>query len=507
MIKIGDILSYGRYKDDDFSSGKFINEGSFKVIKELGGGGQGDAFLVSIKNEEKVFKCFGDRIDDELRRSMFMGISQNIHRGSPHKAFAWPEYLVEEKGRPIGYIMRKAPQKRDFSYFLDPSILIAREGNGADSKRLASIKNEANSIRNCPLRVRIKIALTLCEAFSALHKHDGLCYQDLNQGNILIDYSTGELTIIDCDNVTGSGHNISHMIGAEKWRAPEVERLNHDNSAYRRSGLPDKRSDYHSLAVILFQLFFRGHPLFDGKKQRDPMETDDPYGVGEDAIFILDPKDRSNPPSDPAVERNWKLFPLYFREAFQKAFSKEALLSAYPGKPHKLLEFDSSLQGKPLKIGRDKRLDENAWMKVLTRLEADLMECSKCASEYFYDLDRKAFRCPSCRSYNQEYSLDIVSPLSAIARIPLHSKSKIHRCQLANSNSHPLEEVFSFKWKGEKLYIKNVSESDVKITYPTRSKMTDRILKNGEEEALKDEMNIVLPNELGGGVIRIVRPG
>ncbi len=107
------------------------------------------------------------------------------------------------------------------------------------------------SDKNPPdFRTMVKIGLNLVDAFASLHS-DGLCYRDISFGNLYVDPSTGEVAIIDNDNVGTTGEE-ALIKGTLQFMAPEV---------MLDQALPRTESDLYSLALFLFYLFCHGHPL------------------------------------------------------------------------------------------------------------------------------------------------------------------------------------------------------------------------------------------------------
>jgi serine/threonine protein kinase len=78
-----------------------------------------------------------------------------------------------------------------------------------------------------------------------------LSYKDLSDKNVLVNQSTGDIVIIDNDNITENGKKTS-MSGTPGYRAPEV---------LEKDSYPVRNTDLHSLAVLLFRIILGQHPL------------------------------------------------------------------------------------------------------------------------------------------------------------------------------------------------------------------------------------------------------
>ena len=93
--------------------------------------------------------------------------------------------------------------------------------------------------------------------------------------------------------------------------------------------MPDKATDRFSLALLLFMLACKAHPL-EGAGATPPCMTPsiEKQIYGSKPVFIFDPTDKSNRPIR-GVHVNainmWPELPDYLRNAFERAFSKDAM--------------------------------------------------------------------------------------------------------------------------------------------------------------------------------------
>ena len=104
--------------------------------------------------------------------------------------------------------------------------------------------------------VLCKAAIDLAECFRKLH-NQGLCYKDINLGGPLIDPETGDIMICDTDNVR---YNKTQNIIFIFFAAPEL---------IRNETICQTNTDLHSLAVLLFYMFMRHHPLDGARELQD----------------------------------------------------------------------------------------------------------------------------------------------------------------------------------------------------------------------------------------------
>jgi len=142
---------------------------------------------------------------------------------------------------------------------------------------------------------RTRVASNMARIAWKLHG-SGLCHSDFSGDNFLADVSRHHVVLIDLDSLVVPGVLPPEMLGTGDYMAPEIviSRANNDSSAR-----PSIYTDLHSLAVLIYSLLLMRHPL-KGPKQHDPdSEKDDLLALGERALYIEDPADRSNRPADP----------------------------------------------------------------------------------------------------------------------------------------------------------------------------------------------------------------
>ncbi len=213
-----------------------------------------------------------------------------INSGTPTEQFLWPFDLVSypRSNAYGGYLMPiKTP---DFVSMVD---LMRRQTE--PSFRALSI-----------------VGFRLAHSFLKLHAA-GLCYRDINFGNVFFNPGTGDIRIADTDNVDVNLKPGS-IKGTPGFMAPEVAKdLVEPNAA----------SDRFSLAVLLFFIFVIGHPLKGKRELTLPYDASDPDQSHRlcalDPVFIFDPDNDSNRPQ-PGVHDNplsfWPIYPGLSAQAF-----------------------------------------------------------------------------------------------------------------------------------------------------------------------------------------------
>jgi serine/threonine protein kinase len=245
----------------------------------------------------------------------------------------------------------------------------------------------------------INAAIQITYAFRELHRK-GLSYQDLNDGNFFFNPATGDVLICDNDNVCPPSTSLG-IKGKCRYMAPEIV-IGNSN--------PNNLSDYFSLSVVLFMLFFNNHP-FDGKRVAEVPCLDDAIEqnvYGRNPIFIYDPEKADNRPVrgiHTNVINRWPLFPEFFRQAFVEAFAEDALHNP------------------------NKRKSDNDWIRILTQLRSQTVSHS-CGNETFVDLDKTFTLCFNCqKSIERPLMLTIGKQRTA-----LYPKMKIYANQTTTSD-------------------------------------------------------------------------
>jgi len=295
----------------------------------LGGGGQGEVYRANLDGKPVALKWyFPASATPEQRAALEMMIT----RGAPNEKFLWPMELVSMENVPgFGYIM----PLREPHY----------QGIVALMKRRVEPS----------FRALATAGLSLAHSYFQLHAQ-GLCYCDINFGNVFFDPKTGDIRICDNDNVIVNG-GTPFVNGTMGFMAPEV---------VRGEALPSRRTDLFSLAVLLFYMFMLHHPL-EGKQEAAIGILDEPamkqlYGTAP--VFIFDPNDRSNAPV-PGYQDNalifWSVYPQFLRALFTQSFTKG------------------------LHDPQNGRVIENQWCAAMVRLRDAIVYCPHCGAENFYD--------------------------------------------------------------------------------------------------------------------------
>jgi len=273
--------------------------------------------------------------------------------------FCWPESLVVTPG--LGMIMPRArPELRPFSHLLSKAFRkrIKEKGEGA---ALGSWIGHVG--------ILIKLARTV----NRLH-FNGLCHSDLSTNNVMVDAVRGDATLIDCDGLveTGSKVLLPTVLGTPDYMAPELVKGMRPRPG-QVAPQPTLQTDLHSLAVLIYQgLLFR-HPLRGGAFYSTDPDEDERLLLGEKALFIEHPTDRTNRP--------------------KTAFLSSAILGAEMQNLFARAFIDGmhSPTRRPLAA---------EWERALVRMYDQTLPCSNadCEAKSFVWVEGGITRCPWCRT-------------------------------------------------------------------------------------------------------------
>lgn len=305
------------------------------VVQELlGEGAQAEVYRARIGAFEYALKWYrpeyvhGDpRLWDRLKEA--------VNTGSPTEQYLWPFDLASMPGSSAygGYIMPLKPP-----HFVSLVDLLWRKCEPS-------------------FRALTNVGFQLAHNFFRLHTL-GLCYRDINFGNIFFDPATGDVLIGDTDNVDVNRRPGS-VLGTSGFMAPEVG---------RREAMPSAMTDRYSLAVLLFNVFMLGHPLKGRKEAELNYDPADPDGskrlCADHPVFVFDPHDESNRPVPglhDVMVNFWQIYPQSLRDLFVRSFT-------------------TGLNDP------DGRVMENEWRRDMCRMRDGIFHCPKCSAENFFDI-------------------------------------------------------------------------------------------------------------------------
>jgi len=334
---------------DSLSKGTWVasNERRYKVLEEIGSGGQGNVYLVESEGMKYALKWY-NKTSSTVEQ--YRGIELLVDKGAPSEKFIWPLAIVEGESKDnFGYVMPLIDTKRytKLTHYFGGEIKVKR------------------------YEYLIDACIKIAHGYNELHL-SGLCYRDISFGNLFVDFSTGDILICDNDNVTIDNLTGTDQIwGTQGFMAPEV---------VRGEQAPSTQTDLFSLSVVLFRMLHLQHPL-QGKREYEIEIVDydalvDLYG--KNPVFIYDPIDETNRPvkgKKDIADGYWQIMPSFIKERFTEAFT----------------------------VGLNDpnhRVRESIWIRDLLMLKASLMYCYQCGAQLFYDRHRlnRQDNCPHCNT-------------------------------------------------------------------------------------------------------------
>ena len=414
------------------------NGSKAEIIEKLGEGGQGSVYKVRYEKEFYALKFYHPKAI-KRKDDFYNNLENNVISGSPNATFLWPLYITEKQNGTFGYIMQLRPDGyEDFSKILTAKIKM----------------NDEMAI--------IKAALKLVEAFKDLHAK-GYSYQDLNDGNFFINPQTGDVLICDNDNVAPYGKNVG-VDGKSRYIAPEI---------VVGKSKPNVHTDRFSLAVVLFLLFFRGHP-FEGTKTASHCcltEQLEKEYYGAHPVFCYNPKDDSNRPVR-GIHNNvlklWGQYPSYIRDAFIKVFT--------------LGISDVS-----------SRLTEREWLAILTKYRDSTIQCSCGCYNTFEDDDEDRLFCADCGTVIKRPLILEINK----SEIYLYPNSKIYANHIMDNGDYFKEcgMVIINKANQSLWGIKNLAKQSWIVQY---SSGDQKVIAQGEVALILKGTKVFFGNEYNG---------
>lgn len=148
---------------------------------------------------------------------------------------------------------------------------------------------------------RVRVCISLARCVRRLHQ-GGLAHSDLSGRNVLLDFRLGAALISDVESVVVPGLLPPDVLGTVGYVAPELIETIDKPLSDPGKRIPNIRTDEHALAVLIYQLLFKRHPLIGPRVHSTAsVEEDEFLAMGREALFIEDPNDTSNAPDSIGV--------------------------------------------------------------------------------------------------------------------------------------------------------------------------------------------------------------
>ncbi|WP_299678847.1 helix-hairpin-helix domain-containing protein [uncultured Tenacibaculum sp.] len=312
------------------------------------------------------------------------------------KLYSWPTDVVQV-GDKIGIIVPCYPDNFFFKkgYETIP-ILIGKEKEGkwfASAKfrsKTSKLKLDKSELGNW--LSYFQIGVNIARGVKRMHA-GGLAHSDLSYKNVLIDPVTKTASIIDIDGLVVPGLYPPEVIGTADFIAPEVIATKHLDAKDLNRNLPNRYTDLHALAVLIYMYLFYRHPLRGGN-YFGAIESDEEEDLlmGSEALFVEHPTNSSNrnfkreygdnminfSPWTDLNKTPYTIAGPYLKELFEQAFIKG------------------------LHNPRERPLAES-WEQALIKTDDLKLKCSNqsCEQQWFIHNETTDNKCPFCNTkYN-----------------------------------------------------------------------------------------------------------
>lgn len=213
--------------------------------------------------------------------------------------FCWPTAIVEYPE--FGIVCPAYPSNYFFSDNASIIPELSSELLGKDKKSKwftsAKLRRYIKEQELGDFRSMLQMSISLARSIRRMHQA-GLAHSDLSCNNVLVDPKSGSCVVIDIDSLVVPGLYPPEVIGTGGYIAPEVlETLEFAYTDSRRK-FPCVATDLHALAVLIYEYLLLRHPLSGPKVYSQDPNEDDYLCMGPNALFVENPVDRSNRPSD-----------------------------------------------------------------------------------------------------------------------------------------------------------------------------------------------------------------
>lgn len=208
------------------------------LVSKIGKGGEGTTYLT---NDQKVAKIYNNnKLTADKEEKLKLMVQQRICMSG----VCWPEKLLYDGSKFIGYVMPKAIGKEmQKCLFIKPLLL-----------------------QNFPNWNRVDLAslcISMLEKIIHLHDH-GIIIGDINPLNILI-AENGDVYFVDADSYQIGAFPCP--VGTVNFTAPEIQ--GRDYKTFLRT----KDHEYFAIATLLFMTLLPGKPPYSFQGGGNPGEN------------------------------------------------------------------------------------------------------------------------------------------------------------------------------------------------------------------------------------------
>lgn len=320
-------------------------------------GGEGKIYFSD--DRRSVLKFYWDKILPKKDQNYLQKIVENSPEPheEEHRLFGWPDGLiVEGNNRVVGVRMPNVAYDHwmeELIWYTDFKVFMALE----QSKRGT-------------FRGRVQAAIDITNSIRRLN-FSGVTQGDISGRNFLINPVKGRAALIDLDGLIETGVQEGNVVGTPGFMAPELVK----SLALGETRHPDRLSDRHALAVLLFGLLLMHHPVGDGAMPAlaNDIDADNYLRFGEQALYVHHPTDHRNR----AHKQFRPLSPAILGTRLEQLFTQS---------------FIDGLHNPPM------RPQHEEYRSALVELEEDLLDCKNpnCIWRAFPSHGYTIDACPIC---------------------------------------------------------------------------------------------------------------
>jgi serine/threonine protein kinase len=351
--------------------------------------------------------------------------------------YCWPKDVVERDGD-TGIIVPAYDKRFFFKKGYATSDLIKGKAKEGKWFALAKFRNKQFELHLDKSELGnwlnyFQISVNIARGVKRLHAA-GLAHSDLSYKNVLVDpTSGGGANIIAIDGLVVPDKFPPDVIGTADFIAPEVLETKHLDITNPKRKLPNCLTDLHALAVMIYMYLLYRHPLKGGKVHDSDAEMNDLLSMGEKALFIEHPTDKSNRPKlntvhpkelpwADVVKLPYSITGPYLKQLFDQAFIKGL--------------HDPML-----------RPDAGSWEQALLRTTDLMQPCAnpRCDQKWFVFDNKNKPKCPFCGTYSK-VSLPVLDLYYQVK--PTVWKPENHRLMVYNNQ-------YLFEWHVNRNIIRN----------------------------------------------------
>lgn len=447
-------------------------------------------------NQKERLKKITSYYIDQIKRDVSADYYLN-------EVFRWPYDVIETNGL-TGIIVPIYDSKFFFKTGYETSDLL--KGKEKNGKWFAGAK-----FRNPQFPLRLssqeignwlsyyQICVNLTRGIKKKHAM-GLAHSDLSYNNVLVDPVSRSAVIIDIDGLVVPGLFQPEVIGTAEFIAPEVLTTKHLDKNDPARKLPSRLTDLHALPVLIYMYLLHRHPLKGSKVHDLDTEKDDLLSMGEKALFIEHPTDKSNRPKLNQVSK-WDLpwadidrLPYTITGPYLTALFDQAFITGL----HNPMQ----------------RPTADAWEQALLKTTDLMQPCSNqsCGQKWYVFDNTTKPKCPFCGTYHK----------GTLPVLDLYYQFKPSVWRPENHRLMVYHNQYLFEWHVNRNIVRNeklTAEQKVPVGYFTfhnnewvlvnqklnslKDITEDKEIPIGQMVTLTDGKKLLLSKEDGGRVVII----